>query len=99
MNHLLDFIFLAGSMSNTLKVSMACVAHVGGLVESAEQTVQVGVLPSSAPASGDETVLSGGMFAGVYLTVWEMGNISTFPSDMVDISATPFKVCSLLLYS
>jgi hypothetical protein len=90
-----------GSMTNVLKVSMACVSHVGGLLENANaESVQIGVLPSPSVTSTavDEVVLAAGMFAGIYLTVWEMGNISTFPSDMVDISATPFKVLLKKLY-
>lgn len=82
-------------MSNVLKISMACVAHVGGLLENANaDSVQIGILPSASAtsAAADEVALSAGMFAGIYLTVWEMGNISTFPSDMVDIGAAPYKV-------
>ena len=73
-------------MKTLLRIVMATVTHLNGVSESKNTaTVVKGSLPNTG-AQVDDTVLAAGMFAGVNLSVWEMGEAggeNLYPSDII----------------
>eukprot|EP01038_Epipyxis_sp_PR26KG_P012106 gene12106-16203_t len=75
-------------MCSFIRVVVATSIHMATHKESVEQTTMKRVLPNPNPVAAneiDETTLSiGSMAAGVYLKVWEIGDIADYPIDIIN---------------
>jgi hypothetical protein len=68
--------------TNFIRTVAATVTHVTAYTAGNEIPVRRS-LPRTQPTDGDETVLSQGMSAGIYLTAWELQDVADYPSDIL----------------
>ncbi len=76
------------SLYLVLKNSFSAATQVAGISESSDEMFK-GMLPPVSVVGADDPVLGPGMFAGVYVTIFEMGEINSYPSFIM--AETPFK--------
>ena len=76
------------SLYLVLRNSFGAATQVAGIVETSDQMFK-GMLPPVSVANADDPVLDVGMFAGVYITIYEMGEMHSYPSFVM--TETPFK--------
>jgi hypothetical protein len=74
----------ADAMTKLIRVIMATVAHVAGLTGAKNEEAIKGSLPPATAPSSEDVALAHGMLAGIYLSVWELGEYDDFPSDLIN---------------
>jgi hypothetical protein len=76
------------TMTSFLKILTVAVAHIAMHKEANSPYVKF-TLPSSQAGSSEDPALTTGMAAGIYYTIWEVGDLSSYPNDI--FNETSFK--------